>query len=75
MKFITSLPKKDFQNLKYALSLGSDSFNIFYENLDENGQQYLSSLLLTYQYDILDYALMLNYTPSEEVLDLINKCK
>lgn len=75
MKFITSLPRKDFQNLKYALSLGSDNFEIFYDNLDISGQQYLSSLLTTYKYDILDYALMIDYHPSNEVEEIINKLK
>ena len=67
MKFTTSLPRKDFQNLKYALSLGGDSFNNFYDNLDENGQKYLHALLATYRYDILDYAFNLDYEPDEEV--------
>lgn len=75
MKFVTSLPRKDFQNLKYALSLGSDNFEIFYDNLDESGQQYLSALLTTYKYDILDYAFLIDYQPSDEVSEIINKLK
>jgi len=75
MKFVTSLPRKDFQNLKYALSLGSDNFEIFYDNLDLSGQQYLNSLLITYKYDILDYAFMIDYHPSEDVAEIIDKLK
>lgn len=76
MKFKTTLLKHDLLNLRYALSLHGDKFSDFYDNLDDNEQKYLLSLLETHRFDILDYAFDLDYKgPSFEVMKYLNSIK
>ena len=76
MKFKTTLEKHDMLNLRHALSLHGEQFEIFYYNLDEPEQKYLHSLLETHRFDILDYAFELDYNgPCREVVEIIKRIK
>lgn len=76
MKFNTTLQKHDMLNLRHALSLHGEEFELFYDNLEEEEQKYLQSLLETHRFDILDYAFELDYKgPNKEVIEFIKKIK
>lgn len=76
MKFKTTLEKHDILNLRHALSLHGEQFEIFYYNLEEQEQKYLHSLLETHRLDILDYAFELDYKgTTKEMVELIKKVK
>lgn len=74
-KDFSSLPPRDLYNLRYALSLSRDEFNVFYEELDDYDQKYLSALLETHRLDILDHAFNIGELPKPNIVDILNKVK
>lgn len=53
----TTLKERDLDNLLHILSLGTEQFNDFYDNLDEGEKTYVYSLLENYRLDIIDYVI------------------
>lgn len=70
---LSSLSPRDYSNLRYALSLSKVQFSVFYEDLDEHDQIYLSALLETHRLDILDHAFNKDSIPKPDISDLLNK--
>lgn len=75
MTIRSSLTPNDYCNLRYALSMDSEQFITFYNELDEENQQYLSSLLETHRLDILDHAFDSGGLPGPDIVDIISKVK
>lgn len=72
---LSSLSPRDYNNLRYALSLNKAQFSIFFDDLDEYDQIYLSALLETHRLDILDHAFNNDSIAKPDITDLINKLK
>lgn len=72
-KEITTLSPRDYYNLRYALSLSRDEFSVFFEELEDEDQKYLSALLETHRLDILDHAFNTGDLPKPNVVDILKK--
>lgn len=71
----TTLDAKDLANLTYILGLGSNNFSMFYDELEDHEQKYVTALLETYRLDILDYVYNLKFNANEKFENIFMKLK